>query len=68
MLLFGSALGNHNAYLGYHGDFDAGAASCYKAAAAFGVLALVSAVSFAVSAVRAKLGHGASAPLDYSAV
>lgn len=68
MLGFGSALANHNPYLGFHGDFAEGAVSCFKAAGAFGFLAALSALSFAVSAVRAKAGHGASARSDYSAV
>jgi hypothetical protein len=50
MLGFASALANHNPYLGYHGDFSEGAASCYKAAGAFGILAAISAVSFVISA------------------
>lgn len=68
MLSFGSALENENPYLGFHGNFAEGAASCYKAAGAFGVLAALSALSFAVSAVRAKAGYGTSTRADYSAV
>lgn len=69
MVLFASALGNHNTYLGYHGNFDEGAASCYKAAGAFGILALMSAVTFIAAAVRTKFGYGATAVRsDYSSV
>ncbi len=66
MLMFGSALANHNEFLGYHENFDEGAKSCYKAAALFGGLALLSALSFTVSAVRSKMS-GPARP-DYSAV
>lgn len=48
---------------------EEGAASCYKAAGVFGLLAVVSAASFAFSAVRNKIRDGAAAPRsDYSAV
>lgn len=69
MVVFASALSNHNPFLGYHGNFDEGAASCYKAAGAFGILALASAVTFIASAVRTKFGYGAtSVRSDYSTV
>lgn len=69
MVLFASALSNHNAYLGYHGNFDEGAASCWKAAGAFGILALASAAVFVASAVRTKFGYGATAVRsDYTTV
>lgn len=60
MLAFGYALRAHNPFLGYEGDFDEAAASCFKTAAVFGVLAGVSFGSFVVSAVRSKMGHGTS--------
>lgn len=69
MLAFGYALKAHNPFLGYHGDFDEAAASCFKTAVIFGVLAGVSAISFVAGAVRSKMGPPAPvARGDYQAV
>lgn len=70
MLAFGFALRAHNPFLGYHGgDFDEAAASCFKTAAVFGVLAGLSAVAFVAGAVRSKMGPPAPvARGDYQAV
>ncbi len=60
---------SHNEFLGYHGDFDKAAASCFKTAGVFGIISAVSFGFFVVGAVRAKLspqqpvGRG-----DYQAV
>lgn len=68
MLLFGIALRAHNPFLGYHGDFDEAAAACFKTAFIFAILAGLSAASFVLSAVRAKMGPPAITRADYEAV
>lgn len=72
MLAFGLALRAHNPFLGFHGDFDEAAASCFKTAVVFGALAGVSALAFVAGAVRAKMGPPGVAPPavrgDYHAV
>lgn len=56
MFLFGRSLSAHNPFLGYDGDFDEAASSCFKTATIFLVLSAVSMASFVVSAVRTKMG------------
>jgi hypothetical protein len=68
MVAFGVALSNHNEFLGYHGDFDAGAAACFKTAGLFGAIALISLGSFALSAYRDKVGPSAPVRGSYTAV
>jgi hypothetical protein len=68
MVTFGVALSHHNEFLGYHGDFDAGAAACFKTAGLFGAIALLSFGSFAVAAYRQKVGPIAPVRGNYSAV
>lgn len=71
MIAFGFALGSHNEFLGYHGDFDAASASCFKTAIVFGGISAVSLLTFVIGAVRMKLG-GPPKPAahsgDYQAV
>lgn len=55
MLMFGISLRSHNPFLGYHADFDEAAASCFKTALIFLILSILSIVSFAITAVRAKM-------------
>lgn len=66
MLLFGFAMRAHNPYLGFDGDFDEAAGSCFKTAAVFAALSLFSLATFVVSAMRAK--PNGSAPQDYEPV
>lgn len=68
MLAFGVALADHNEFLGFEGDMDAGAASCYRTAALFCFFAIASAITFAIGAVRAKMGHGPSTRPEYASV
>lgn len=68
MFAFGTALQAHNPFLGYHGDFDEAAASCFKTAVVFLVLALVSAFAFVASAVRSKMAPPIIPKADYQAV
>lgn len=54
MVAFSLALRAHNPFLGYTGDYDEAASSCFKTAIAFFALSLISLVSFVISAMRAK--------------
>lgn len=65
MVSFGIALARHNEFLGYHGDYDEGAKACFKTAGVFGMIAILSVVTFAVSAVRQKMSHGVGSRNDY---
>jgi hypothetical protein len=62
MTVFGGQLKAENPFLGFHGDFQEGAASCYKTAGLFAVIGVLSCVSFGVTAVRQKLNAGYGAP------
>lgn len=68
MLTFGFALRAHNPFLGYHGNFDEAAHSCFKTALVFGILATLSAASVVVQAVRSKMGPPLTVRGDYSPV
>jgi len=68
MVAFGFALRAHNPFLGYEGDFDEAATSCFKTAVVFGVLAGLSAGSFVVNAVKSKMGPAPLARGDYQSV
>lgn len=68
MLSFGVALRAHNPYLGYEGDFDEAASSCFKTAFVFAILAAISALSFVGDAVRSKMSPSAVTNSGYQAV
>lgn len=55
MVAFSLTLGAHNPFLGYTGDYDEAASSCFKTAIVFFVLSLISLLSFVFSAMRAKM-------------
>lgn len=67
MTLFGLAMRAHNPFLGFEGDYDEAAASCFKTAFVFVGLCLLSLAAFIVSAVRAKR-DGSTVPRDYQQV
>lgn len=69
MSAFGFAMKSHNKFLGYTGDFDKAAASCFQTAAVFGVISAVSFVAFVIGAVTTKLSPPPAAVRgDYHAV
>lgn len=68
MVAFGFALQSHNPFLGYSGDFDEAASSCFKTAFVFGGLAGLSAGVFVLNAVKSKMGPPTSTRGDYQAV
>lgn len=69
MAAFGFAMKSHNEFLGYHGDFDLAAASCFKTAGVFGVISAVSLLAFVIGAVKTKLSPPPAAVRgDYYAV
>ena len=60
---------SHNEYLGYHGNFDEAATSCFKTAGVFAVISAISFVAFVGGAVRSKLSPPtANGRVDYTAV
>lgn len=68
MACFGFAMQAHNPFLGYTGDFDEAASSCFRTAFVFGGLSALSFVTFVVGAVRSKSEPIPLAHNDYSAV
>lgn len=68
MLVFGGSLGNHNPFLGFHGDMDAASRACYKTAVIFGAFSALSLLYFIVAAVREKRGYGTTTRGSYSAL
>ncbi|CAN8071022.1 unnamed protein product [Agarophyton chilense] len=68
MLLFGIALKAHNPFLGFEGDFDEAAASCFKTAFVFLALSGLSLLSFVLGAVRSKMSPPPITRVEYEAV
>ena len=68
MLGFGMALRAHNPFLGYTGDMDEAAASCFRTAFVFAGLSAASFGTFVIGAMRAKGGPTPPAREDYAAV
>lgn len=68
MLALGASFRAHNPFLGYEGDYDEAASSCFKTAVVFGILSAVSALFFVYKAVRSKMSPQSIIRGDYEAV
>lgn len=68
MIAFGASFRAHDPFLGYEGDYDEAASSCFKTAAIFGVLCAISAIFFVYNAVRSKMHPPSVTRGDYEAV